>query len=78
MSRNILRILMSLDCGLCIDYIKSGAYPNDASDPQFLQAPRAAGESAKIGTFKVEVLPSDASGDTVRVSVEQDANVMVR
>ena len=43
-------------------------YPSDIkSDPLFLQAPRAVGESVTVKGFSIKVLASDSSGDTVFV-----------
>lgn len=43
-------------------------YPINSSDPLFLQAPRAVGESVSVGGFTVQVTASDSATDTVRVT----------
>ena len=44
-------------------------YPSDLkSDPRYLQAPRALGESVVVEGFTIKVTQSDASGDTVEIT----------
>ena len=43
-------------------------YPSDTkSDPLYVQAPRAVGESVTVEGFTIRVMASDSSGDTVFV-----------
>ncbi|MBY0383526.1 hypothetical protein K2X05_00070 [bacterium] len=45
-------------------------YPFSVADPFYLQAPLAQGESISASGFKVEVVTSDSTGDTVRITPE--------
>jgi len=41
--------------------------PVDDSDTHHLQAPLSPGQTIKVGKVSVELMSSDASGDTVRI-----------
>lgn len=45
-------------------------YPMSSTDPFYLQAPLAVGESVSAGGYKIEVVTSSGSGDTVRITPE--------
>lgn len=59
-----------VDGGLATGHGPLQVIPSDTNDPKFLQAPRSPGEYATFGGLRFEVLTSDSSGDTVRVSIE--------
>ena len=43
-------------------------FPQVSSDPQYLKAPRALGESVTVGGVTVTVTAADTSGDTVKIT----------
>jgi M6 family metalloprotease-like protein len=65
-------LVYTVDSSVASGYGPVSVFPKgDSSDPYSMKAPRAAGESVTVAGIKVEVISSNSSGDTVRITADK-------
>lgn len=65
-------LVYTVDSSIASGYGPIKVFPKGGSeDPYLAQSPRATGESVTVSGIKVEVINSDATGDTVRITADE-------